>query len=154
MKRKHTTTGNTFPIQCEYCEETIQCQKDVKRHMKTHSFIQASYKCVECEFVGENQRTMEVHLGKYHSEIFECNLCDYEALSLENLETHLYTCEIYECRECKLRGRTLSELKTHMENQHAEAGKTRWGFPAIIHTKMDREKFVEVTSKAYYVEDL
>jgi hypothetical protein len=35
-----------------------------------------------------------------------------------------------------------------MKNQHAEAGKSRWVFSTIIHIKMDRENFVDVTSKA------
>jgi hypothetical protein len=45
---------------------------------------------------------MEVHLEKYYSETFESNLCDYEALTLDNIETHLYTSEIYEYKECNL----------------------------------------------------
>ena len=36
---------------------------------------------------------MEVHLGKFHSEQYDCGLCDYVATSLENIETHLFTCE-------------------------------------------------------------
>jgi hypothetical protein len=50
----------------------------------------------------QNQRSMEVHLEKYYSETFESNLCDYEALTLDNIETHLYTSEIYEYKECNL----------------------------------------------------
>ena len=35
----------------------------------------------ECDFLGKNEVTMEVHLGKLHSEKFECGC-------LENLEIH------------------------------------------------------------------
>ena len=37
---------------------------------------------------------MEVHVGKSHSEIKECGLCEYEAKDSENLNLHLATCEI------------------------------------------------------------
>ena len=43
------------------------------------------------------KKNMEVHLGKHHSEKYECGLCDFGAGSLENLETHLNTCEVFQC---------------------------------------------------------
>ena len=37
---------------------------------------------------------MEVHLGKFHSEKFECGLCGFETTDLQTLETPLFTCDI------------------------------------------------------------
>ena len=50
----------------------------------THAYKQATYKCDECEFVGQNEVTMEVHKGTYHSEIFECGLGDFETKNFES----------------------------------------------------------------------
>ena len=57
----------------------------MKVHMKTHSYKRAEFKCEECEFCGESELTMEVHLGKNHGEIFECGMCGFVAKDLENL---------------------------------------------------------------------
>ena len=43
---------------------------------------------------------MEVHIGKKHSDQFDCGICDLEIKSLENLKIHLSTCEIYKCDCC------------------------------------------------------
>ena len=61
-------------------------------HMKTHSYKRAEFKCEECEFCGETELTMEIHLGKMPQENFECGLCGFEAIDLEKLELHLFTC--------------------------------------------------------------
>ena len=36
--------------------------------MKLHSYKKAAYKCEDCEFIGESPYTMDVHIGKLHSE--------------------------------------------------------------------------------------
>ena len=79
---------------------------------------------------------------------------DFEAKSYQDLETHLFTCEIYECGKCSTKGKTLKEVKIHVEKEHTAEKAEYSVFPPIYHTKMDRENFVEVTSKKYYVEDL
>ena len=53
--------------------------KEMKKHLQTHSYKKANFKCVDCEFVGTNEETMEVHIGKTHADIFVCGLCDYKA---------------------------------------------------------------------------
>ena len=89
-------------MKCELCDDILESVNDLKKHMKSHPFKHASFKHVECDFVGGSKETMEVHLGKYHSENFECALCDHKDKSLENLETHLFTCEILLCDDCKM----------------------------------------------------
>ena len=42
--------------------------------MKTHSHKRVDIRCEDCEFCGENELTKQVHLGKQHSENFECGL--------------------------------------------------------------------------------
>ena len=61
---------------------------------------------------------MEVHLGKFDSEQYDCGLCDYVATRLENLETHLFTCETYQCDKCDIRSNKISDMKTHIKNNH------------------------------------
>ena len=42
----------------------------LKKHMKTHSYKEAKFKCEDCEFVGQCRETMEVHMGKAHTDNF------------------------------------------------------------------------------------
>ena len=48
----------------------------MKRHMRNHSFNEAKFKCEDCDFVGQSGETMEVHIGKNHTDNFECGLCE------------------------------------------------------------------------------
>ena len=72
----------------------------MKKHMRRHSYIRASYKCLDCDFICETDLGMEVHVGKEHADGFDCGLCGFKEQSLENLETHLSTCEVYDCGYC------------------------------------------------------
>ena len=62
--------------------------------MKRHSSKLATWEHVECDFVWGCEKTMQVHVGKHHSEKFKYSLCEYEALTFKELETHLFKCEI------------------------------------------------------------
>ena len=114
--------------------------------MLTHSYREVHYKCEECDFVGQNRVTMEVHMGKNHSDKFECGLCEWEANSLENLETHLNTCEMFQCDNngCKKRFRLIKDMKEHIKEAHKEYGN---GY--LDHLKLDRNNCNEVTEKTY-----
>ena len=68
-KKKHTSVDNVkFPKKCDLCDEEIKTAMEMKRHMKRHSYKEAKFKCDDCDFVGESELTMEVHIGKHHSE--------------------------------------------------------------------------------------
>ena len=67
----------------------------------------ATLKCLDCDFFLENERTMEVYIGKSHSEILESGICEHKADDLEALETHLFTCELFRCNHCKLKMKDL-----------------------------------------------
>ena len=70
----------------------------MKKHMIKNSYKTISYKCEECDYCGENQETMAVHMGKEHSELF--GLCDLALKNIKALETHLTTYETYKCNKC------------------------------------------------------
>ena len=90
----------------------------MKRHMKNHSYISAKYKCLDCDYFSSTDTDMEAHIGKEHSEGFECCLCGNIEESSEKLETHLLTCEVFDCCECDERRQTLSSIKEHMVEKH------------------------------------
>ena len=100
---------------------------------------------------------MEVHIGKYHTDVFECGICDYIADTEENLDIHLFTCEIYECTgsygsfpkrpDCNLSGKDLSEMKRHIVENHSTS-------VGLNHFKMDRNKEWDVTLKSYSYSDV
>ena len=115
--------------------------------MKSHSYKKATYRCEDCTFVGENRATMEVHLGRAHSENLECGLCEFQVGNLEKLDLHLFTCEIYQCGNCDLKEKCTTELKKHSKIEHYYMNQAH-----IKHLKMDRNNFIEVSCKDYYSE--
>ena len=60
-----------------------------------------------CDFVGRNNCTIYVHIGKVNSEYLECGLWEFKADNLGNLEMHLFT--------TVKREKILSNIKTHVE---------------------------------------
>ena len=85
-KRKHTSAdADEYPRTCDMCDEKVDSFKDMKVHLKTHSYKKTKFKCENCEFWGPNDITMEVHFGTNHSENIECGLCDFKDKGLENL---------------------------------------------------------------------
>ena len=79
-KRKHISTNNEkYPRKCELCDQQFENNKEMKKYMETHSYKQANFRCEDCDFVGTNKCTMEVHIGKVHSDDFECGMCEFIA---------------------------------------------------------------------------
>ena len=50
------------------------------------------YRRAEFHFVGENDLTMDVNVGRYHANDFECGICKNKFENIESLELHLQTC--------------------------------------------------------------
>ena len=153
--RKNKATNNKedagdFTRQCDLCETEIDDYNDMKMHMKYHSYKQVEYECEECDYCAENEPSMEVHIGRAHSESFECGLCEFVAGDLEKLETHLFTCEIYECHGCEIRYKTLSEVKHHVCEEHQKGQQ----FIQIIHAKPNRKNKEEIDCTKYFNHEL
>ena len=68
---------------------SLKKQKDLRKHLKSHSYIEARFKCVDCDFVGESNETMEVHVEKELTNTFECGICNFEAQSHEDICSHV-----------------------------------------------------------------
>jgi hypothetical protein len=87
--KKHTSVDKVkFPKNCDICGKEFKTATEMKKHIKSHSYKQAKFKCDDCDFVC----CMEVHIGKEHSDIFECGLCQFEAQNFENLDIQLNLC--------------------------------------------------------------
>ena len=116
--KKHTSVDKVkFPKKCDICEKEVKTATDMKKHIKSHSFKLAKFKCDDCDFVGESVITMEVHIGKDHSENYECGLCEFEAKNFENLDIHLNSCEVYQCGGCEKIFKTIKDVKTHVDER-------------------------------------
>ena len=117
-KKKHTVIveKEIYPKICELCDENLENVDQLKKHMKRHLYKKAKFQCEECEFVGECEATMEVHIGKDHSANFECGICDLEVNTLENLEIHIGSCEVYQCNMCKKKFKGMSQFKKHIQD--------------------------------------
>ena len=149
IKRKHTSYEVEYPKSCDLCEKEISNAKQMRKHMRSHSFtgrhshyLENNYKCEDCEFTSKTIETMEVHAGKCRTENFECGLCEYTADTLEKLETHLVNCEVYECEECEYRTRFIKDIKSHIEKEYGVPKK-------LYHIKMNRNDKNLVDFKDY-----
>ena len=139
-------TKSNFLKTCSLCDKTFKSYRKFRDHKFDHTAWDKKtnkYSCKECDFVGNNMFTHEVHMGKAHSQNFDCGLCDKEFDNLENLEIHLNTCEIYRCRHCINKEKTVSDIKKHTEEVHG-------GSTIIDHIKMSRENRDEVSETMYF----
>ena len=155
--RMHTASHNedgassSYPKQCDICEKTLRTKEEMKKHLKTHSYIRPVFKCEKCEFCCETELTMEVHQGKNHDTNFECGLCGFLAKTEEDLDLHLFTCEIYLCDDCSVRLKTISDLKKHLNDDKHKIINNR--YYKIIHAKIGQNSDSEIKQKTYYKED-
>ena len=107
MTRKHTKINTVkYPKKCDLCEKQFGNAAEFKQHMKTHSYKEAKFKCEDCDFVGKSKETMEVHLGRSHTDLFECV---FVKLILKVQKTHLKTCEIFRCRKVLQKGKNCNK---------------------------------------------
>ena len=44
--------------------------------MKSYSYKIAKYKCPGCDFIGDCELTMDIHVWGFHSDDFEWGVCD------------------------------------------------------------------------------
>ena len=140
-----------YPRSCDVCEQMCTSFKEMKKHMKIHSYKSTRYdcRCEECDYVCGSSYTMEMHVGKNHREDLECGICECKFDNLEVLEMHQVTCEVYQCgnSECKERVKTISEIKKHLVEVH--------GHPMqVVHLKIDREDSQQVNAKWHWSNNL
>ena len=147
--KKHAVRSAIKTTVCELCSKSFKSTSELRRHLKTHSYKKANYKCEECDFVGESQESMALHIGRKHCDLYECGLCEYEAKTSQDLEIHLTTCEIYVCSKCDKTEKTLANLKEHIETEHELTNYT-----LIYHQKLDRDDPDEVSHSSYFSKDL
>ena len=56
-KHKDTTVSDMkeFPQQCSFCDLILNDKKQLKKHMRTHSYSLVQYKCDLCDFMGYDE---------------------------------------------------------------------------------------------------
>ena len=147
--RKHTVINENSSLKCELCDQEFEKKKDLKQHIKTHSYIEARFKCVDCDFVGESNETMEIHVEKEHTNPFECGICNYKANSHQDIEIHLFTCKIYKCYKCDYKERSINAIKKHTEKNNGSSDHNK-----LHHMKMNRNNPNEVCDKVYHFDEI
>ena len=61
MARMHTLHVLNKLRKCEFCDKEFENDKKMKKHLQTHSYQKDEFKCVDCDFIGASEETMEVH---------------------------------------------------------------------------------------------
>ena len=133
---------NIYPKECALCDIVLNSNKDMKKHMRTHSFNYATFKCALCDFIGGEQIEMEIHNARLHSEKNECALCDFEGQNLVAIDIHLSTCECYACGLCENKFTQLSQVKEHFKNTHQESKQSScYGVKHIKQSRKNKEVY-------------
>ena len=146
MKRKHDTLlENEFPKDCDFCDQKYFDLEQMKKHLKLHTYKNLKFKCEDCEFLTEDELSLEVHSGKVHSGNFECALCGFSGKDIEDLETHLHTCETFTCTNCEETFKYVSDVKSHLTNKHPKHIK----HTTIKQFLMDRKNSDKVSRKEF-----
>ena len=57
-------------------------------------------KCEDCDFMANDDLSLEVHSGRKNSGNFECALCGFISKDEDHLNIHLHTCETFACSLC------------------------------------------------------
>ena len=113
---------NDSSQQCTFCDFVFSDERQMKKHMGTHSYSLVQYKCDLCEFfMGYDEIDMDVHAAKLHGDKFECGLCEHEAKDNEDLAMHLSTCEYYKCEECGEKIWKFTSIKEHFLSKHGNS---------------------------------
>ena len=147
-KRKHTNlTDHTYPYVCDFCERICYDKDNLVKHLKEHTYITLNLKCGDCDFLANDELSLEVHAARKHTGNFECPICEYTAISEESLDIHLHTCETFTCDVCynpKIILKNLHDLKSHLSSKHPKHLKNTY----ITHSKMDRGDFDRVSQNS------
>ena len=74
ISRKHKSENKKeenldYPRSCELCEKEIKNIKEMKKHLKTHSFRYVQYKCNFCNYYADDDIGIAVHVGNIMGEI-------------------------------------------------------------------------------------
>ena len=151
-KKEEEVDKYIYPKQCDLGDFICNNSKELRKHMRTHSYRHATYKCAMCEFVGGEEIDMEVHNAKMHSDKFDCGLCEFEGKDFETLDIHLTTCECYICGLCEEKFKQISTVKEHFGTKHKES-KTS-SFYGVRHFKPSRQNKEVYDQTFHYIEAL
>ena len=58
----------------------------LQKKRQHHCYKRFTSKSEDCDFVGENEYNMEVHIGKHHSDNFEGGIFEYTSESVDNFD--------------------------------------------------------------------
>ena len=141
--------NNQFPKTCDLCDYEAKNKTELKRHLKSHSYKAVNFKCRECEFFCNTELEMEVHIGKKHTDNFDCGICDSELKTFENLRIHLTTCERYKCEHCDKKFASLSDIKAHLKTEDQRSACLE-----IFHLKQNRTDSEVLDETSHFLKDL
>jgi hypothetical protein len=96
MSQAIDSAGKGFKYKCEHCEFVCARKDRLKKHMAYAHTTADFLKCTKCDYVTIDNLELAQHKETKHKKVkakkstnvFPCNLCDYRARSLENLERH------------------------------------------------------------------
>ena len=146
LKRKHDDLAEKeFPKVCDFCDHESFSEEIMRRHLKEHTYTNLKYKCGDCEFLAEDEFSLDIHAGRVHSGNYECAICGFSGKDIGELEMHLHTCEKFTCTYCGQTFKNITDVKSHLTIKHPKHIKQT----TIKHIQMDRKNSDKAAHKEF-----
>ena len=113
---------------CDECIFTTNTPESFKDHKTVHhpksipeqaAFL---HSCITCSFKTNEYESLNIHIIEKHRTVPKCDVCDYQAESLDQIKTHkslIHTPEEkIQCNLCEFAAEDIAILKGHVEINH------------------------------------
>ena len=126
MRSEHLTT--LYP--CVKCDLQAKSITELQHHTQSEygeipidnvNTNQLRNQCNICSFIGVSEEALQTHKSKYHSQLYECNVCDYFTENKSHLRQHItsnHNQTRYQCDVCSYFFSTSANLEAHKVEKH------------------------------------
>ena len=84
----HRNTKDSDKFKCNICGWKGSGGREFESHMRKHLPMEHYLKCRKCSFVTHSSRWLMKHSRKSHEEKIPCDVCRFQAISMDELRNH------------------------------------------------------------------
>ena len=103
---------------CHECGHNFNTNDDLSKH----SMIHLSH-CTKCPYTCQNRQTMHKHMRSAHPAMWNCEFCNYETKSVNDLSYHekvVHSGQLFSCSRCDISFTDMNSLNSHMTKHDQE----------------------------------
>jgi len=117
-KKRNRTYDNVGQPLCYLCQFPCEDWNDLKSHLSLHGVGDRSLKCLTCEKIFPNEKTLRLHMDSHANQLFHCEKCDksfrYESTLISHQRSHS-NIDALECALCLEKFSLTSQYRRHMK---------------------------------------